>query len=73
MMEYRQLAVEEIDRELFRHFIRRQVVVKCLRRENDVCYFQQQKSGQERTVQENCIFLRIRRWKVRRFTTLWVA
>lgn len=34
IMEYRQLAVEEINRELFRHFIRRQVVVKCLRREN---------------------------------------
>lgn len=34
MLEYRTLQENEIDRELFRHFIRRQVVVKCRRREN---------------------------------------
>ena len=33
MAEYRPLAADEIDRELFRSFIRRQVVVKCWRRD----------------------------------------
>lgn len=33
MIEYRVIPVEELDRGLFRHFIRRQVVVKCWRRE----------------------------------------
>ena len=35
MISYRTLKEEEISRELFRHFIRRQVVGKCLRREGD--------------------------------------
>jgi len=35
-MEYRILQEQEIDRGLFRAFIRRQVVDKCLRRENGV-------------------------------------
>ena len=33
MAEYRPLTADEIDRELFRSFIRRQVVVKCWRRD----------------------------------------
>lgn len=33
MTEYRKLEEQEISRELFRHFIRRQVVVDCVRRE----------------------------------------
>ena len=33
MIQYRNLCEQEIDRELFRKFIRRQVVVNCLRRE----------------------------------------
>ncbi len=35
-MEFRILQEQEIDRKLFRNFIRRQVVDKCLRRENGV-------------------------------------
>ena len=35
MISYRTLKEEEINRELFRHFIRRQVVGKCLRREGN--------------------------------------
>ncbi len=35
MIQYKNLGEQEIDRELFQHFIRRQVVVKCLRRENN--------------------------------------
>ncbi len=34
MLEYRILQEQEIDRELFRTFIRHQVVDQCLRREN---------------------------------------
>ena len=34
MIQYRTLSEEEITRELFGHFIRRQVVTKCRRREN---------------------------------------
>lgn len=34
MIEYKILCEQEIDRELFKHFIRRQVVDQCLRREN---------------------------------------
>lgn len=34
MIEYRILREQEIDRELFRYFIRRQVVDRCLRRES---------------------------------------
>ena len=34
MIEYRTIPEQEIDRELFRAFIRRQVVNQCLRREN---------------------------------------
>lgn len=34
MTEYRSLCADEIDRELFRFFIRRQVVVKCWRRDD---------------------------------------
>ena len=33
MVEYRTVSAGELDRALFRHFIRRQVVVKCWRRE----------------------------------------
>lgn len=33
MIEYRAISAGELNRELFRHFIRRQVVVKCWRRE----------------------------------------
>ena len=33
MIQYRDLQGQEINRELFRNFIRRQVVVKCLRRD----------------------------------------
>ncbi len=36
MIEYRILQEQEIDRKLFRTFIRRQVVDQCLRRENGV-------------------------------------
>ncbi len=36
MIEYRTLREQEIDRRLFRTFIRRQVVDQCLRRENGV-------------------------------------
>lgn len=36
MMEYRNLQEQEIDRGLFRFFIRHQVVDQCLRRENGV-------------------------------------
>ena len=35
MIQYKNLGEQEIDRGLFQHFIRRQVVVKCLRRENN--------------------------------------
>lgn len=35
MVEYRELHVEEISRELFRDFIRHQVVTKCLRRQGN--------------------------------------
>lgn len=35
MITYRQLASNEINRELFKEFIRRQVVTDCLRKEND--------------------------------------
>lgn len=35
MPEYRSLCADEIERELFRDFIRRQVVVKCWRREGE--------------------------------------
>ena len=34
MITYKALTAQEINRELFRHFIRRQVVDKCVRREN---------------------------------------
>ena len=34
MLTYRTLCKQEINRELFRHFIRRQVVEKCLRRKD---------------------------------------
>jgi len=34
MIEYRILQEQEIDRDIFRFFIRRQVVTACLRREN---------------------------------------
>ncbi len=33
MVTYRELTADELNRELFRHFIRRQVVTKCWRRE----------------------------------------
>ena len=33
MIQYRELTSAEIDRALFRHFIRRQIVTKCRRRE----------------------------------------
>ena len=35
MIAYRELTADEINRELFRGFIRHQVVTKCLRKEND--------------------------------------
>lgn len=35
MITYRQLTSKEINRELFKDFIRRQVVTDCLRKEND--------------------------------------
>lgn len=35
MIEYRSLSENEIDRELFSHFIRHQTVVKCWRKEGD--------------------------------------
>ena len=35
MITYRKLNSEELNRELFRGFIRHQVVTKCYRREND--------------------------------------
>lgn len=34
MIQYRRLGADEIDRELFNNFIRRQVVTKCWRKEN---------------------------------------
>ena len=34
MVEYRELNLEEINRELFRDFIRHQKVIKCLRRQD---------------------------------------
>lgn len=36
MVQYRTLKEQEINRQLFGHFIRRQVVGKCLRREGDI-------------------------------------
>lgn len=37
MIQYKNICEQEIDRELFRNFIRRQVVVKCMRKE-DGCW-----------------------------------
>lgn len=34
MIRYRELGADEIDRELFQSFVRRQVVTKCWRKEN---------------------------------------
>ncbi len=44
MIQYKRLSADETDRELFRYFIRRQRVTKCLRKENgvwtvkDICF-----------------------------------